>query len=53
MNFAGLQARIVPLIAELFATRASRNPLRMYFADIAGKTLLDIVEVLRQDGLSQ
>lgn len=53
MNFAGLQARIVPLIAELFATLASRNPLRMYFADIAGKTLLDIVEVLRQDGLSQ
>jgi hypothetical protein len=53
MNFAGLQARIVPLIAELFATLASRNPLRMSFADIAGKTLLDIVEVLRQDGLSQ
>jgi hypothetical protein len=39
MNFAGLQARIVPLIAELFATLASRNPLRMYFADIAGKTV--------------
>lgn len=53
MNFAGLQARLVPLVAELFATLASRNPLRMYFADIAGKTLLDIVQVLREDGISQ
>ncbi len=53
MNFAGLQERIVPLMAELFATLASQNPLRMYFADVAGKTLLDIVEVLRSDGVSQ
>lgn len=53
MNFAGLQERIVPLMAELFATLASQNPLRMYFADIAGKTLLDIVEVLRTEGVSQ
>lgn len=52
-NFAGLQARIVPLVAELFATLATRNPLRMYFADIAGKTLLDIVQVLRHEGISQ
>ena len=53
MNFAGLQARMVPLVAELFATLASKNPLRMYFADIAGKTLLDVVQVLRQEGVSQ
>lgn len=53
MNFAGLQARIVPLISELLATLASQNPLRMYFADIAGKTLLDIIDVLRDDGISQ
>ena len=53
MNFIGLQARIVPLVAELLATLATRNPLRMYFADIAGKTLLDIVQVLRHDGISQ
>lgn len=53
MNFAGLQARLVPLVAELFATLASKNPLRMYFADIAGKTLLDVVEVLRHEGVSQ
>lgn len=53
MNFAALQERLVPLIAELLATLASRNPLRMYFADIAGKTLHDIVGVLRQEGFSQ
>ncbi len=53
MNFAGLQARLVPLVAELFATLATQNPLRMYFADIASKTLLDIVQVLRDDGISQ
>lgn len=53
MNFAGLQARIVPLVSELLATLASQNPLRMYFADIAGKTLLDIIDVLRDDGISQ
>ncbi|MCK6573895.1 hypothetical protein L6V77_22690 [Myxococcota bacterium] len=53
MNFAGLQARLVPLVAELFATLASKNPLRMYFADIAGKTLLDVVQVLREEGVSQ
>lgn len=53
LNFAGLVERIVPLVAELFATLASRNPLRMHFADIANKTLLDMVEVLRHDGVSQ
>ena len=53
MNFAGLQARVVPLVAELFATLAAQNPLRMHFADIAGKTLLDIVENLRDTGVSQ
>lgn len=53
MNFAGLQARVVPLVGELFATLAAQNPLRMHFADIAGKTMLDIVENLRQSGVSQ
>lgn len=53
MNFAGLQARVVPLVAELFATLAAQNPLRMHFADIAGKTLLDIVDNLRDTGISQ
>jgi predicted ArsR family transcriptional regulator len=53
LNFAGIVERIVPLVAELFATLASRNPLRMHFADIANQTLLDMVEVLRQDGVSQ
>lgn len=53
MNFAALQARVVPLVAELFATLAAQNPLRMHFADIAGKTLLDIVENLREEGVSQ
>ena len=53
MNFADLQGRLVPLVAELLATLATRNPLRMYFADIAGKTLLDIVQVLRAEGISQ
>ncbi|MEZ4267656.1 MAG: hypothetical protein R3F39_14855 [Myxococcota bacterium] len=52
-DFAGLVERIVPLIAELFATLAAQNPLRMYFADIAGKTLFDIVGVLRDQGISQ
>lgn len=53
LNFAGIVERVVPLVAELFATLASRNPLRMHFADIANQTLLDMVEVLRQDGVSQ
>lgn len=53
LNFAGIVERIVPLVAELFATLASRNPLKMQFADIANHTLLDMVEVLRQDGVSQ
>ncbi|MFO0745714.1 MAG: hypothetical protein U1F43_08575 [Myxococcota bacterium] len=53
LNFAGTVERIVPLIAELFATLSSRNPLKMHFADIANKTLLDMVEVLRHDGVSQ
>ncbi|MCB9726913.1 MAG: winged helix-turn-helix domain-containing protein [Deltaproteobacteria bacterium] len=52
-DFAGLVERIVPLMAELFATLAAQNPLRMYFADIAGKTLFDIVGVLRDQGISQ
>ncbi len=52
-NFAALVERLVPLVAELFATLASRNPLRMHFADVSNKTLLDIVEVLRNDGISQ
>lgn len=53
MNFSNLVERIVPLVAELFATLSSRDPLRMHFADIAGKTLLDIVQTLRSDGISQ
>jgi len=53
INFASLVERLVPLVAELFATLSSRNPLRMHFADIANKTLLDMVEVLRHDGISQ
>jgi hypothetical protein len=52
-NFAGIVERVVPLVAEFFATLASRNPLKMHFADIANQTLLDMVEVLRQDGISQ
>lgn len=53
LNFAGIVERVVPLVAELFATLSSRNPLRMQFADIANQTLLDMVEVLRHDGVSQ
>lgn len=53
LNFAGIVERVVPLVAELFATLSSRNPLRMHFADIANQTLLDMVEVLRHDGVSQ
>ena len=53
LNFAGVVERIVPVVAELFATLSSRNPLRMHFADIANQTLLDMVEVLRHDGVSQ
>jgi hypothetical protein len=53
LNFAWLVESLVPHIAELLATLASGNPLRMHFADIANKTLLDMVEVLRQDGVSQ
>ncbi len=53
LNFAGLAERLVPLVAELLATLASQNPLRMHFAAIAEKTLYDIVEILRSDGLSQ
>ena len=37
MNFAGLVERLVPQVAELFATLATRDPLRMYFADIADR----------------
>ena len=53
MNFSRLVERMVPLVAELFATLASRDPLRMYFADIAEKTLHDIVSELGKAGLSQ
>ncbi|PKN55844.1 MAG: hypothetical protein CVU56_19340 [Deltaproteobacteria bacterium HGW-Deltaproteobacteria-14] len=53
MNFATLVERTVPLVAELFATLATRNPLRMHFADIADKTLHELVETLAGDGISQ
>jgi len=43
----------VKLVDELFVTISSRNKLRMHFADIANQTLLDMVEVLRNDGVSQ
>lgn len=52
MNFSNLVERMVPLVAELFATLKANDPLRMDFADIAHKTLLDIVEVLNEEGLS-
>ena len=53
MNFSNLVERMVPLMAELFATLKANDPLRMDFADIAHKTLLDIVEVLRDEGVTQ
>ena len=43
---------MVPLVAELFATLKVNDPLRMDFADIAEKTIYDIVEVLRAEGLT-
>lgn len=52
MKFSTLVERMVPLVAELFATLKANDPLRMDFADIGQKTLLDIVTVLRQEGLS-
>ena len=52
MNFSRLVERIVPLVAELMATLAAKDPVRMYFANIADKTLLDIVETLRKEGIS-
>jgi hypothetical protein len=53
LDFSGLVERLVPLVAELFATLAAQDPLKMSFADIAGKTLLDMVEVMQRDGMSQ
>ncbi|MFO0750893.1 MAG: hypothetical protein U1F43_35260 [Myxococcota bacterium] len=52
MKFSTLVERMVPLVAELFATLKSNDPLRMDFADIGQKTLLDIVTVLRSEGLT-
>lgn len=52
MNFGELVERLVPLTAELFATLASKDPLRMRFADIGRKTVRDIYEMLRRDGMS-
>lgn len=43
---------MVPLVAELFATLKVNDPLRMDFAGIAQKTVLDIVEGLRTEGLT-
>lgn len=53
LDFSGLVERLVPLVAELFATLAAQDPLKMSFAGIAGKTLLDLVEVMQRDGMSQ
>ncbi len=53
LDFSGLVERLVPRVAELFATLASQDPLKMSFADVAGKTLLDMVEVMQRDGISQ
>lgn len=53
LDFSGLVEKLVPLVAELFATLAAQDPLKMSFADIAGKTLLDMVEVMQRDGMSQ
>ena len=52
MKFSTLVERMVPLVAELFATLKTNDPLRMDFADIGHKTLLDIVTVLRDEGLT-
>lgn len=48
-NFANLVERLVPSFAELLATLASRDPLRMYFAGIGTQTLLDITDRLLRD----
>ncbi len=53
MDFARLVERMVPLVAELFATLAAKDPLRMRFANIASKTMLDMVDVLQSQGMSQ
>lgn len=52
MNFSNLVERMVPLVAELFATLKVTDPLRMDFAGIAEKTVHDLVGVLRQEGLT-
>ena len=44
LDFSGLVERLVPRVAELFATLASQDPLKMSFADVASKTVLDMVE---------
>ena len=53
LDFSGLVGRLVPRVAELFATLASHDPLKMSFADVASKTVLDMVEVMQRDGISQ
>lgn len=53
LNFAILLERIVPLMAELLATLAARDPLRMRFANVAEQTILDMIEVLRDEGFNQ
>ena len=53
LNFPALVERLVPVVAELFVTLAAQDPLRMSFAGIAEKTVLDIVETLRTSGMSQ
>jgi hypothetical protein len=53
LDFSGLVERLVPKVAELFATLAAQDPLKMSFADVAGKTILDMVEVMSRDGISQ
>src|SRR5690606_17203723 len=52
-DFSGLVERLVPAVAELFATLGAQDPLKMSFADLASKTVLDMVEVMQRDGISQ
>lgn len=53
LDFSGLVERLVPAVAELFATLGAQDPLKMSFADLASKTVLDMVEVMQRDGISQ
>lgn len=52
MGFSHLVERMVPLVAELFATLMQSDPLRMDFANIAKKTVYDIIGQLRSDGMT-